>query len=298
MLSFLPPLLRGVIASLLLVVNTVLCAVVLFALALLKAVVPVKVFQSLCNKGLDGVVTTWISFNSGIFVLCSPMKLKASGFETLSLDRSYLVTSNHQSWADIVIVQTLLNKRAPQLKFFLKKELIWVPVLGLCWWALDFPFMQRHTKEYLKKHPEKKGQDLETTRKACEKFKDRPVCIYNFLEGTRFSEAKHKRQRSPYTHLLKPKSGGVGFVIGAMGHNMPYLLNITIQYDGKVPDFWEFLCGRCPGATVHMETIDIPESFVGKSYMEDRAYRAEIQGWVNGIWEEKDRLLGQMAGGS
>ena len=263
MLSFLPPLLRGVIVSLLIAVNTVLCAVVLFALALLKVILPVKPLQALCNKGLDVLVSFWISNNSSILSLCSPMKLKATGFEDVSLNRSYLVTSNHQSWADIVLVQVLLNKRAPQLKFFLKKELIWVPVLGLCWWALDFPFMQRHTKEYLKKHPEKKGQDLETTRKACEKFKDRPVCIYNYLEGTRFTEAKHKRQRSPYKHLLKPKSGGVGFVVGAMGHNMPYLLNLTIKYEGKVPDFWDFLCGRCPCATVHMETIEIPRQFCG-----------------------------------
>ncbi|WP_281646630.1 acyltransferase [Parendozoicomonas sp. Alg238-R29] len=294
MLSFLPPLLRGVIASLLLALNTILTSVVLFSLALIKALVPVKPFQTLCSKGLDQLVSFWISINHSILHLCSPMKLEASGFESLSLDRSYLVTSNHQSWADIVLAQVLLNRRAPQLKFFLKKELIWVPILGLCWWALDFPFMQRHTKAYLKKHPEKKGQDLETTRKACEKFKDRPVCIYNFLEGTRFSETKHKRQNSPYNHLLKPKSGGVGFVIGAMGHNMPYLLNITIQYEGKVPDFWDFLCGRCPAAKVHMETIDIPKDFVGKNYMEDREFRAEMQCWVNNIWEEKDKKLEEM----
>ena len=293
MLRFLPPTLRGIIASLLLVTHTLIMCMPLFAVALLKAIVPVRSFRTLCSHILNGVVSFWAGLNFAIMKLCSPMKLTTTGFDhpDLNSQSSYLVTSNHQSWADIVLVQVLLNRKIPQLKFFLKKELIWVPVLGLCWWALDFPFMKRHTKEFLAKHPERKGEDLETTRKACEKFRDTPVSIYNFLEGTRFSEAKHKRQGSPYRNLLKPKSGGLGFVMGAMGEMIPNLVNITIHYEGKAPDFWQFLCGRCPAAHVHMEIIKIPEEFLGKNYLEDREFRAAIQRWVNNLWEEKDQLL-------
>ena len=43
----------------------------------------------------------------------------------------YLMTSNHQSWADILVLQKVTNRRVPSLKFFLKQELIWVPLLGL-----------------------------------------------------------------------------------------------------------------------------------------------------------------------
>jgi hypothetical protein len=45
----------------------------------------------------------------------------------------------------------------------------------------------------------------------------------NFVEGTRFTNDKHKQQSSPYNHLLRPKSGGIAFVLAAMGD---YIQNI------------------------------------------------------------------------
>ncbi len=294
MLTFFPAAIRGIISTLFLVINTLLFCAPLLVVALFKALIPVKGFRTLCSHILNNIVSAWISTNSLIMRLCNPTIITSSGLSSLdSLDKtmSYLVTSNHQSWADIVLVQVLLNRRLPQLKFFLKQELIWVPVLGLCWWALDFPFMRRHTKEYLAKYPEKKGEDMKATRNACEKFRDTPVCIYNFAEGTRFSTAKHERQHSPYQYLLKPKSGGVGFVIGAMGNKMADIINITISYQHKTPSFWEFLCGHSPAVHVHVEVVKIPEHFTTRNYQEDRGYRAEIQRWMNDLWQEKDALM-------
>ena len=158
------------------------------------------------------------------------IKLNVTGLNGLNPKGYYLVTANHQSWADILLMQHLLNRKIPLMKFFLKQELIYVPVIGLCWWALDFPFMKRHSKAYLKKHPEKHGKDLESTLKACEKFKTMPVSIVNYLEGTRFTEAKHNKQQSPFKHLLKPRAGGISYVIGALGEQVRTLLNITIVY--------------------------------------------------------------------
>lgn len=91
------------------------------------------------------------------------------------------------------------------LKFFLKKELIWVPFLGLAWWALDFPFMKRYSRKFLAANPHLAGKDLESTKKACEKFKHTPVSVMNFVEGTRFTPEKHQRKNSPYAHLLPPR---------------------------------------------------------------------------------------------
>ena len=181
--------------------------------------------------------------------LLSPMKVVVTGDTDFRRGRSYLITSNHQTWADIVIVQRILNGKTPQIKFFLKKELIWVPILGLCWWALDFPFMKRYSREYLEKYPEKKGEDLKTTRKACEKFQGLPVCVYNYVEGTRFTEEKHKRQQSPFKYLLKPKAGGIGFVLGAMGNNLQHFLNITLSYKGKNTGFLGFPLWPLPGSS-------------------------------------------------
>ena len=113
-----------------------------------------------------------------------------------------------------------LTAAVPFLKFFLKKELIWVPILGIAWWALDFPFMKRYSAAVLKKRPHLRGKDIEITRQACKKFKSLPVSIMNFVEGTRFTREKHDKQKSPFTHLLKPKAGGIGFVLSTMGEQL------------------------------------------------------------------------------
>ena len=90
----------------------------------------------------------------------------------------YFLMANHRSWADILVLQMALNRKTPMLKFFMKKELLWtLPIGGVLAWLLDFPVMQRHTKEYLKKHPDQRNKDIETTRKKCESFKTKPVTI-------------------------------------------------------------------------------------------------------------------------
>lgn len=58
----------------------------------------------------------------------------------------------------------MFNRRTPYFKFFLKKELIWVPFLGLAWWALEYPFMKRYSKAFLEKHPELKGRTWRSPR--------------------------------------------------------------------------------------------------------------------------------------
>lgn len=226
--------------------------------------------------------------------LTQQLTLDVKGLSSLKKDGWYLVTSNHQSWADITLLQHILNRRIPMLKFFIKQELIWVPVIGLCWWALDFPFMKRYSKAYLEKYPEKKGQDLATTRKACEKFKETPVAVFNFIEGTRFTDEKHRDQHSPFNHLLKPKAGGIGFVLGAMGDQLKSLLDITIYYPEKQLSYWDFLCGKINDVTIRIEQIEIPKEFLNKDYINDSQFREQFQLWVTELWEKKDQLLGEL----
>ena len=177
------------------------------------------------------------------------------------------------------------------LKFFLKKELIWVPIIGICWWALDFPFMKRSTPAEIKKDPSLAGKDLETTRQACEKFKTTPVSVFNFLEGTRFTPAKHARQQSPFKHLLKPKAGGAAFVLGSMGGQMHTMLDLTIVYPDKQIGPWDLFCGRISKVIVHINKIEIPKEFLGKDYSCDPEFKAAFQVWLNTLWEEKDQLI-------
>lgn len=291
MLSSLPSFLRGFISASVLGINTLTLCIPLLAFSLSRFLIPIKPWHKLCTRICIAIAECWISINSGWMKLTRPMLWQVEGLESLKKDEWYLVTCNHQSWADIFIVQHLLNRRIPMLKFFLKQELIWVPVIGLCWWALDFPFMKRYSRAYLEKHPEKRGEDLKATQKACEKFRDVPVSVFNFMEGTRFTDAKHKQQKSSFQHLLKPRAGGVGFVLGAMGQQLRTLINITIVYQEGVPSFWGFLCGRGDKIRVKIEKQAISDAYLGRDYSNDEVFRDQCQHWVNELWTQKDQLI-------
>jgi 1-acyl-sn-glycerol-3-phosphate acyltransferase len=294
MLSFLPAPLRGVIAMLILALNTLFWCWPLFALSLLKLLLPFAPIQRALRFAMHWIAETWISINSFWMDLVQPTRWDVQGRDLVDMQHSYLVSSNHQSWADILALQYQLNRRMPILKFFLKQELIWVPVIGLCWWALEFPFMKRYSKEYLRKNPHKQGQDLATTRKACERYKTNPVSVFNFLEGTRFTPAKHAQQQSPYRHLLKPKAGGIAFVLDAMGEQLESMIDVTLHYPDGRPSFWDLLCGRITQVVMRVHKHSIPAEFIGQNYDQDDAYRQAFQQWVNQLWEAKDAELEQL----
>lgn len=294
MLRFLPGPLKGTLIIILVLFNTLVWMPVLVIGALLKLALPVPLLQKITTKLSIACATNWVSINSGLFWMFNKIEWQVEGVESLKRNDWYLVNSNHQSWADIPIVQKILNRKIPMLKFFLKQELIWVPVLGLCWWALDFPFMKRHSPAEIKKNPALAGKDLETTRKACERFKTTPVSVFNFLEGTRFTAEKHQKQESPFENLLKPKAGGAAFVLGSMGEQMNTMLDITIIYPENNNSAWNFICGRIPKVMVKVEEIHIPAEFLGKDYANDAKFKTEFQAWINDLWLRKDALIKDM----
>lgn len=273
-----------------LVTNTLLCAVQLFPLALIKFAIPFKWWRSMTGKILVRVANNWVFVNSMFIHYCFPVEWKVKGLEKLKKNDWYLVISNHQSWIDIIIIQKVLYGRIPYIKFFLKKELVWVPIMGPAWWALDFPFMKRYTREEIARNPKLKGKDIEITRRACEKFKTDPVAIMTFPEGTRFTGEKHNSQQSPYNYLLKPKAGGISFTISSMGDYFHKLLNITIIYPEGSRSLWDFLCRRVRKVDVFVETVPIPENFMNAN-IEDASFQKEFAGWLNDLWHIKDKLI-------
>lgn len=291
MLDFLPAPLKGILAVLLILTNTLLFLPLLLLVALAKLIVPVLPFRKACTIVLNAIAWYWIGFNNTLMNLLHRVEWEVRGAEELSKEHWYFVTCNHQSWADIPAIQYVLNSKIPLLKFFLKKQLIWVPLLGVAWWALDFPFMHRHTKEQIAKRPELKGKDIEATKAACEKFRYTPVTIFNFMEGTRFTPEKHQRQNSPYKHLLKPRAGGTAFVFGAMGEMIHTMLDVTIVYPGGQPGIWDYLCGRVRKIVIDIRTREVPERFLGMDYENNREVRVDFQRWVSEIWAEKDQRI-------
>jgi 1-acyl-sn-glycerol-3-phosphate acyltransferase len=294
MLHFLPAFLKIPLGLLVLITNTVVHCAPLFALALVKLLVPVHAVRTWLSRILILIAESWISVNGFTFLLLTKIRWQVEGTDNLRYQGHYLVLSNHQSWVDIPVLQKTFNKKLPFLKFFLKQELIWVPLLGLAWWALDFPFMKRHSREFLEKHPELKGKDLETTRRACEHFRHITVSVMNFVEGTRYTDAKRAQQQSPYTHLLKPKAGGVAFVFNAMGDILQSVVDVTIVYPDGRPDFFDMLSGRLRTVRVFVRELAIPEDLLGGDYENDAAYRARFQQWVSSLWSEKDAMMTRM----
>ena len=293
MLGFLPAPMRGFISLLLYALNTIFWFMPVMALAIFK-VLPIQSWQTVMSYLLDACAKAWITMNGVTTWLTSKIHWDITGLEKLSPKEWYLVIANHQSWVDILVLQKVLNNRVPFLKFFLKKELIFVPLMGLAWWALDFPFMKRYSRQQIEKKPELKGKDIETTRRACEKYKHKPVSVMNFLEGTRFTLAKHEQQKSEFKYLLKPRAGGIAFVLSAMGEHLNKILDVTIYYPKGIPSFWDYLCGKVQEVKIRVSVMPVEQKLIG-DYMEDEAYQQEFQDWVNELWTRKDQQLAELS---
>jgi 1-acyl-sn-glycerol-3-phosphate acyltransferase len=287
MLNFLPPPLKGILSILLYATNTIFLTIPLILISFFKFIVPLHRGIVFLDRILIFIATIWVEVNSFNSRLFCKIDWDIRGLEKLNKKEWYLIISNHQSWVDILALQTILNQKIPMLKFFLKKELIWVPFLGLAWWALDFPFMKRYSKKLLKEKPHLKGKDLESTKKACEKFKHTPVSIMNFVEGTRFTEHKKQSQNNHFTNLLNPKAGGIAFVLGSMGEHLHKIIDVTIVYPDKIPTFWEYISGQTRKIIIDFQVIPITDDLTG-DYFNDPEYKNRFFIWLKTLWEKKD----------
>ena len=286
--------LRGAAVFAALTLNTVAWFTPLFLLAILKLIVPIRPVRRELTKILMWFGENWVSVNRIILAGGGAFGWRAEGIDALKRDGWYLVLSNHQTWVDIVVLQSVFNRRIPFLKFFIKQELVWFPVLGLAWWALDMPFMKRYSKSYLAKHPEKKGHDLQATQEACKRFSTTPTSVINFVEGTRFSEEKKEKRGSPYSNLLPPRAGGIALALGSMGSMFDAILDVTVVYAGGAVTFWEMCCGELRPVVVDVLQRPVEEWLVRGDYSRDRAYRAAFHRWLTEVWTEKDRRIGEL----
>lgn len=291
MLSFLPAFIKAPLAALLFALNTVIGCLFLYPFALIRLVVRISFVQNFCSRIMVFIAENWISINSLTMKLTQKIEWKIDGLQNLERKKSYLVISNHQSWMDIVILQHVFNRKIPFIRFFLKHELIYVPFLGWAWWALDFPFMKRHSKAYLEKNPNKRNEDFESTQKACAVFKGKNVTVLNFLEGTRITKDKHSLTQSPFENLLLPKAGGLAFVLKAMGEQFDSILDVTIHYPKGPVTLWEAFEGKFPEVVVKIRRIEIPPKFLKGDYLNDPVYKVQLQNWLLEIWKTKDLIL-------
>jgi len=259
-----------------------------------KILIPVKAWSQLCSLIAVKIAEAWISGNKLLINATQSIDWDIEGCEGLDRKTSYFVICNHQSWMDIVVLQHVFNRKIPLLRFFLKKQLLFFPILGFAFWALDFPFVRRYSAETLKAQPKLRNRDRESVRKRCQRLKKTPVSILNFLEGTRYCPEKHKKQRSPYHHLLKPKVGGLALALEAMGEQFSVILDVTIVFPPGPTTLWDLLTERIHHIVVRVSKYEIPTEFLQSHSMDDPVYREQIKKWVTEIWERKDQLIEQL----
>ncbi|UBO74138.1 acyltransferase [Aeromonas rivuli] len=290
MLSLLPGPLVLLLSVSLTIIFTALCASLILLVSLLK-LLPIPALDRACSHINNGIMRLWLSGNAFVIRLTTRIEWQIEENSQLRRDGWYLIVSNHQSWTDIVVLGHLFRDRLPVPKFFMKHELIYIPLLGLACWGLDMPFMRRYSREFLLRNPHLRGQDIETTRNACEKFRHLPTTVINFVEGTRVTAQKQAQSRSPYRHLMPPKAAGLAFTLAAMGEQFDSLIDVTIRYpDNSKTPFKDFLMGRMKRIQVRIEELPVDEALMG-DYFNDKQFKRGFQAWLNQRWQEKDEVL-------
>lgn len=245
------------------------------------------------------ITNRWIGSNNDMIDTMLPDRdWRISLPDDVHSEGKYLLISNHQSWVDTSIVQYISAKRLPLTRFFTKFELIYIPVVGQAFYFLDFPMMRRHSKEAVAKNPALKGKDIIEAKRACALLKNKPFTLLNYLEGTRFTAAKHDKQQSPYRHLLKPRAGGLALAINALGENIDGILDMTIVYPDGVPTYSDLWKGNIKRLGVDVRHIKMPKDLFDKvesgSYEEDEAIKTQLFDWLDDAWQQKDKLISKM----
>lgn len=289
---------KGAVTILTVCVYTVIMMIPLTLVAVCKVLSPTRRIRDFFHRLLVGVVEIWSDCNNFMIWLYRGTKWDVVIPEGLQHKGHYMVTCNHQSWIDILALQKCFNRKLPLLTFFIKHELIYIPLLGFAWWALDYPFMRRYSREQVAKNPRLAGKDLERARVACDRLRNIPFAMMSFPEGTRFSEEKREKSHSPYHHLLKPKVGGIGVVLYALGDRLQSLVDVTVVYpskiEGRAPSFWDLLTGKVPEIIVRARELEIPKHLLGRNFRNDRGIRRDLEEWINGVWQEKDALIARL----
>jgi 1-acyl-sn-glycerol-3-phosphate acyltransferase len=281
-------------------VNTLICCVPIYLLAIPRALVPARGVKVWFAAAMTRVIDGWVGANrvmlKGLALTKIDVSIRSS--ETLRRDRWYVVISNHQGWSDILVLQDTFLDRIPPLKFFVKRQLIWIPFLGFAMWLLGFPYVRRYSREAIARDPDLRKHDQEATQRASASFRHRPTSVLNFMEGTRFTDEKHRGQQSKYRNLLMPKTGGFGYVVASLGERIDRVLDVTIVYPDGAPSFWQFISGQCPRVHIEIDSRSAPQLVLETADALSPASRDTLHTWVDHLWSQKDVRIDQLRNGT
>ncbi|MBK2025347.1 acyltransferase [Francisella philomiragia] len=282
----------GLFSLVCLMSTAIIAFIPVFIFSLVKLLIPIKSIRYFCTSAVQYSVSLWISFVILIAKFFLPTKIEVEQNKELDKNGSYLIICNHKSWLDTFVLMMIFHKKIAFPKFFMKFQVFFIPVLGLIAWALEFPAMKRYKKEYLKKHPEKKGEDLKKTVEYCKKLSSRPTTIVNFVEGTRYTS--HKALKSAYKNLLNPKAGGIAVILKSLSDRMVGVLNTTIVYDNPKQTLWDYMIRKTKKIKVKIDLIPISEVPMG-DYFTSETDKEYFQVWLNKLWQTNDEYISKEA---
>tara|TARA_Y100000741_G_scaffold207107_1_gene157620 strand:+ start:312 stop:1196 length:885 start_codon:yes stop_codon:yes gene_type:complete len=283
----------GLITFLLILIELIIGFGTLAIINIPRAVIPLKSFKLFLAKISNKIGDLTVYGLKLIMLLMHGNNIQVINNEKYDMNKWYMAMSNHQSWADIFVLLTVANKKIPLLKFFMKKELWWIPFVFLANKTLNMPFVNRHSKKAIEKNPSLRTKDYENTLKSCKRFLRAPSTIFSYAEGTRFTQEKHKAQNSKYKNLLQPKIGGMATALSAMP-KIDTLIDFSVVYKSKKRSAWSFLNGEMKDVKVFIKSHKIPENLKNRNYGSDNLYREEFKLWIEEIWDEKDKKIDEL----
>lgn len=288
--------LKGAITLCLLAIHTTLWCIPLYLLGIVRLLVPNAAFRRSLARLMTGINDGWVATNRIMFRLLGTNRsdIRWHGNDSLSKNQWYVVISNHQGWSDILLLQDALLGKIPPLKFFVKQQLLWVPMLGVAMWFLDFPYVRRYSRDQIAANPALRERDIQSVTEACRQFRSASTSVLNFLEGTRFTTAKHASQNSVYQNLLTPKIGGITNVFAHLDDRLDRIVDVTIVYPGEPPNFWDYLCGRGETPVVHIRCLAPEHAPAVKDIEDPETHREAVRSWAHNLWLEKDQQINQL----
>ncbi len=278
---------RASLAVVLLALNIGFWLIPCVIFAIIKSMISYPPIRQGSYNVMVGIATACIFCDSMILRIVSGVRIIPEYKSEVRKDVTYLVIANHRSWADVLILQRTLYDRTSLLKWLTKREMLKVPLIGFVCQAYEYPMMSRYTKQYLADHPEKREEDRDRIRRACEQLARNPGTLINFPEGTRYTHEKAERQQTPYRHLLKPRPGGVSVILTSMGPALAGVLDATLFFDDYDASFWEFLGGKVKTVRVSVRLRSVED--VGGA--DPEKYDTEIPQRLQALWREKDAEL-------
>ena len=212
--------------------------------------------------------------------------------KNLSMHHSYVVTINHRSIMDVILMSVVFSDVIPDFRFFLKRSLFWVPFLGLYARLTGHIFLDRSFSGQGRLSLSKMRDQRSRIVTQCRQLFCQPVSIAIFVEGMRLTRRSREKQ-TVYRHLLSPHASGLAMALYAGDKQVSQLLDVTIAYDTGYVSGWLAYSGQLKVVEFHVNAVDIhTNQLVGD--FSDRVYRKRLSLWTRSLWERKDALLAKI----